>query len=86
MQELQAVKYGEIELIPGIKCEGYILSYGSACLSERGAVNLLGMKQAPFQRMTPKWPSKVLKPFVDKAQSMTPKSITVIAKTVVINQ
>lgn len=26
MQELQAIKYGKIELIPGIKCDGYILS------------------------------------------------------------
>ena len=79
MQELQAVKYGEIELIPGIKCDGYVLSDGSTCLSERGTADLLGMKQAPLQRVTPKWPPKSLKPFVDKAQSVTPKSIKVVA-------
>ena len=54
MQELQAIKYGEIELIPRIKCDGYILSDNSACLSERGTASLLGMKQAPLQRVTPK--------------------------------
>jgi hypothetical protein len=32
MQEQQAVKYGEVELISGIKCDWYILSDGTACL------------------------------------------------------
>ena len=80
MQKLQAVHYGEVELIPGIKCDGYVLSDGTAGLSERGTANLLGMKQAPFQRMTPKWPPKILKPFIGAVHSMTPKSIKVVAK------
>ncbi|MDM8565755.1 DUF559 domain-containing protein [Candidatus Halobeggiatoa sp. HSG11] len=80
MKEQQAVKYGEVELIPGIKCDGYILSDGTACLSERGTADLLGMKHAPLQRMAPKWPPKAFEPFIGKAQSMAPKLIKVIAK------
>ncbi|MFK5970272.1 MAG: DUF559 domain-containing protein [Candidatus Marithrix sp.] len=80
IKELQATYYGKVELIPGIKCDGYVLSDGTACLSERGTADLLGMKQAPFQRMTPKWPPKTLKPFIGAVQSMTPKSIKVVAK------
>ncbi|EDN70219.1 hypothetical protein BGP_4720 [Beggiatoa sp. PS] len=78
MQE--AVHYGKVELIPGIICDGYVLNDGMAVMSERGTADLLGMKQAPFQRMTPKWPLKALKPFVDKGLSMTPNSIKVVAK------
>ena len=80
MQKLEAVHYGEVELIPRIKCDGYVLSDGTACLSERGTADLLGMKQAAFQRVTPKWPPKVLKPFVGNTQSVTPKLINVVAK------
>ena len=80
MQKLQAVHYGEVELIPGIKCDGYVLSDGTACLSERGTADLLGMKQASLQSMTVNWPPKTLKPFVNKGWSMTVNSIKVIAK------
>jgi len=80
MEELKAVHYGKVELIPGIICDGYILSDGSACLSERGTADLLGMKHAPLQRMAPKWPPKVFEPFIGKAQSMAPKLIKVTAK------
>ncbi len=43
MQELQAVKYGEVELIPGIKCDVYILNDGTPVMSERGTADLLGI-------------------------------------------
>jgi hypothetical protein len=36
MTERQAVHYGKVEIIPGIKCDGYVLDDGMACLSERG--------------------------------------------------
>jgi hypothetical protein len=42
MTEKQAVHYGEVEIIPGIKCDGYVLDDGTACLSERGTADLLG--------------------------------------------
>ena len=32
MQKLEAVHYGEVELIPGIKCDGYVLSDGTSTL------------------------------------------------------
>ena len=36
MTERQAVHYGQVEIIPGIKSDGYVLDDGMACLSERG--------------------------------------------------
>ncbi len=65
MQELQAIHYGEVQLIPGIKCDGYILSDGSTCLSERGTANLLGMDHKALKRMSPNWPPKIFRPFID---------------------
>ncbi|MFK5970057.1 MAG: DUF559 domain-containing protein [Candidatus Marithrix sp.] len=80
MQKLEAVHYGEIELIPGVKCDGYVLSDGTACLSERGTAELLGMKQASLQSVTVNWPPKTLKPFINKDFSVTVKSVKVTAK------
>ncbi|EDN72283.1 hypothetical protein BGS_0942 [Beggiatoa sp. SS] len=80
MTERQAVHYGQVEIIPGISCDGYVLDDGMACLSERGTADLLGMNQGSFQRVTPNWPPKTLEPFVDKGLSVTPKSVKVVAK------
>ncbi|MDM8567900.1 hypothetical protein QUF74_19910, partial [Candidatus Halobeggiatoa sp. HSG11] len=80
MEERQAIHYGQVEIIPGIKCDGYVLSDGTACLSERGTADLLGMNQGSFQRVTPNWPPKTLKPFVDKGLNVTPKQVKVIAE------
>jgi very-short-patch-repair endonuclease len=80
MTEIQAVHYGQVEIIPGIQCDGYMLDNGTACLSERGTADLLGMKHAPLQRVAPNWPPKTLEPFVDKGSSMAPKSVKVVAK------
>ncbi len=80
MTEIQAVHYGQVEIIPGIQCDGYMLDNGTACLSERGTADLLGMKHAPLQRVAPNWPPKTLEPFVDKGLSVAPKLIKVVAK------
>ncbi len=80
MIERQAVHYGQVEIIPGIKCDGYVLDDGTACLSERGTADLLGMKHASLQSMAVNWPPKTLKPFVDKGWSMAVNSIKVVAK------
>ncbi|MDM8569386.1 DUF559 domain-containing protein [Thiotrichales bacterium HSG1] len=77
MQELQAIKYGEVELIPGIKCDVYILNDDTPVMSERGASDLLGIGRMALHRMEPKWPLKALKPFIDKDFSMEPKSLSV---------
>ena len=70
MTERQSV--GKVEIIPGVQCDGYVLDDGMACLSERGAADLLGMDHAPLKRMVPIWPPKTLRPFVDKGSSMVP--------------
>ncbi|MCK5876868.1 MAG: DUF559 domain-containing protein [Candidatus Marithrix sp.] len=80
MKEKQAVHYGQVEIVPGIKCDGYVLDDGTACLSERGTADLLGMKQASFQNVTVNWPPKTLKPFIDKVQNVTVNSVKVLAE------
>ncbi|MDM8561715.1 DUF559 domain-containing protein [Candidatus Parabeggiatoa sp. HSG14] len=80
MSERKAVYYGQVELIPGIVCDGYILSDGSTCLSERGAADLLGMKHVSLRSVVATWPPKTLKPFVDKAISVVATLATVEAK------
>jgi len=44
MTERKAVHYGQVELIPGIICDGYVLDNGQAVLSERGVTDLLALK------------------------------------------
>ncbi|MBE9561237.1 MAG: hypothetical protein IMF12_00055, partial [Proteobacteria bacterium] len=80
MEERQAIHYGQVEIVPGIKCDGYVLDDGTACLSERGTADLLGMKHASLQSMAVNWPPKTLEPFVDKGWSMAVNSIKVVAK------
>ncbi len=80
MQKLEAIHYGEIELIPGIKCDGYVLSDGTACLSENGVAKLLGIQRPALRRIVPKWPPKTLKPFIGNVPSIVPKLIKVTAK------
>ncbi|MBE9562387.1 MAG: hypothetical protein IMF12_05950, partial [Proteobacteria bacterium] len=78
--EPEATHYGKLELIPGVKCDAYVLSDGSTCLSERGLADLLGMKHASLQSVAVNWPPKELTSFIDKAQGMTPKQVKVTAK------
>ena len=80
MTEIKAIHYGRVEIIPGVPCDGYVLSNGVACLSERGTAELLGMKHASLQSMAVNWPPKTLEPFVDKGWSMAVNSIKVVAK------
>ncbi|MCK5876430.1 MAG: DUF559 domain-containing protein [Candidatus Marithrix sp.] len=80
MKELKAVHYGEVELIPGIKCDGYILSDSTACLSERGTAKLLGIYHRTLQSMANNWPPKTLKPFINKDLGMANKLVEVTAK------
>ena len=80
MTELMAVHYGPIKLIPEVECDGYILSDGTAVLSERGTAWLLGMNQMALNRMAVNWPPKTLKPFVDKALIVKTHSVKVVAE------
>ena len=80
MLERKAVYYGQVELIPGIICDRYVLDDNSAVMSERGTADLLGMHHKSLQSMAVNWPQKVLKPFVDNGLSMATNLVEVVAK------
>ncbi|MBE9562676.1 MAG: hypothetical protein IMF12_07430, partial [Proteobacteria bacterium] len=78
--EPEATHYGKLELIPGVKCDAYVLSDGSSVLSERGLANLLGVDDKFLNSKGGNWPSKELTSFIGKAQGMRGKLIKVTAK------
>jgi very-short-patch-repair endonuclease len=80
MTEQTAVHYGKVELVPGILCDGYVLDDGTAVLSERGAADLLDMKQASMQSMTVTGVPKSIKAFINKDFRMTVTSVKVTAR------
>jgi very-short-patch-repair endonuclease len=80
MTKREAVHYGQVEIIPGIQCDGYVLNDETACLSERGTADLLGMNQMALNRMKTTWPPKTLKPFTDKGWTMKTTFVKVTAK------
>jgi len=80
MTERKAVYYGQVELIPGIVCDGYVLDDDTAVMSERGTANLLGVDHMLLNRMETNWPPKTLKPFIDKGWSMETNLVKVVAK------
>ncbi len=80
MQERKAVYYGQVELIPGIISDGYVLDDDTAVMSERGTAELLGVDQKHLNRVRTNWPPKVLKPFIDEAFSVRTNSVEVVAK------
>ena len=67
---MQEVYYGEVELIPGVKCDAYVLNDGTAVMSLRGTAKLLGMDHKTLQAVGGNSPPKTLKPFVDKGWSV----------------
>jgi hypothetical protein len=81
MTERKAVYYGQVELIPGIICDGYVLNDDTAVMSERGAADLLGMAHSSLQSMAVTGVPKSLKPFIDKGLSMAGTLVKVTAKT-----
>ena len=80
MQERKAVYYGQIELIPGIISDGYVLDDDTAVMSERGTAELLGMHHKSLQSVAVNWPPKTLEPFIDKGLSVEVKLVEVTAK------
>jgi len=80
MTERQAVHNGQVEIIPGIQCDGYVLDNGTACLSERGTADLLGMNQMALNRVKTTWPLKTLKPFVDEGLIVKTTLVKVVAE------
>jgi len=80
MKERTAVYYGQVELIPGIVCDGYVLDDDTSVVSLRGTAKLLSMYHKPLQDMATKGVPKSLKPFWDKGLNMATKTIMVVAK------
>ncbi len=80
MKERKAVYYGQIELIPGIISDGYVLDDDTAVMSERGTAELLGVDHMLLNRMETNGPPKTLKPFIDKGWSMETNLVKVVAK------
>ncbi len=79
MSERKALDYGQVELIPGIVCDGYILDDNTSVLSERGTTNLLDMDHVTFRIMVEKWPPISLKSFTDKDYIMVENLVEVAA-------
>ncbi|MDM8560461.1 DUF559 domain-containing protein [Candidatus Parabeggiatoa sp. HSG14] len=79
MTERKAIYYGQVELIQGIVCDGYVLDDNMAVMSERGTADLLGMKHASLQSVAVNWPPKTLNSFIDKGFSVAVNSVEVIA-------
>jgi len=80
MKEQKAVYYGQVELIPGIVCDGYVLNDDTAVMSERGTADLLGMNHKALQGMATTGIPKRLKPFIDQDFIMATTLIKVTAK------
>jgi len=62
--------HAQVEIIPGITCDGYVLNDETAVMSERGTADLLSMNQMTLNRMKTNWPKKTLESFIDKDLSM----------------
>ncbi len=80
MTERKAVYYGQVELIPGIVCDGYVLDDDTAVMSERGTADLLGMNQMVLNRVKTNWPPKTLEPFIDEGLNVKTNAVEVAAK------
>ncbi len=50
MTEQKAVYYGQVELIPGVICDGYVLNDDTAVMSERGSSRIVGYKTYLFEK------------------------------------
>ncbi|MEN8215511.1 MAG: DUF559 domain-containing protein [Pseudomonadota bacterium] len=80
MTDRTAVYYGQVELIPGIVCDGYVLDDETAVMSLRGTASLLGIEHVSLKSVVANWPPKTLKPFIDKGLSVVVNSVKVVAK------
>jgi len=80
MTERKAVYYGQVELIPGIVCDGYVLDDETAVMSERGTADMLNMDHAALLRMVTNRLPKTLEPFINNGFSMVTNSVKVVAK------
>ncbi len=80
MTERQAVYYGQVELIPGIVCDGYVLDDHTAVMGIIGTAKLLSLHYKVLQNIATKGIPKALEPFVDKGLNSATKTVNVIAE------
>jgi len=80
MTERKAVYYGQVELIPGIVCDGYVLDDDTAVMGIIGTAELLSVHYKALQNIATKGIPKVLEPFIDKGLNNATKTVTVVAQ------
>lgn len=80
MTERKAIYYGQVELIPGIICDGYVLDDDTAVMGIIGTAELLSVHYKVLQNITTKGIPKVLEPFIDKGLNNATKTVTVVAQ------
>jgi len=76
----KAIYYGQVQLMPNVICDGYVLDDGTAVMSENGTANLLNMNQMALNRIKTTGIPKTLGPFIEKGLSIKTTSSKVIAK------
>jgi len=80
MNERQAVYYGQVELIPGIVCDGYVLDDDTAVMGIIGTAELLSLHYKVLQNIATKCLQKSLEPFIDKGLNSATQTVKVIAQ------
>ena len=80
MTERKAVYYGQVELIPGIICDGYVLDDDTTVMGIIGTAELLLVHYKVLQNIATKGIPKVLEPFIDEGLNIATKTITVVAQ------
>ncbi len=81
MLEKKAIYYGQVELIPGIICDGYVLDdpNSTTVMSTLGVAELLSVHYRALQNIATKGIPKSLKPFWDQDMNIATNSILVVA-------
>ena len=69
-----------MEIIPGIKCDVYVLNDDTPVMSERGLAKLLEIRHSALQSVATTGLPKTLKPFIDKDFSVATTLVKVTAK------
>jgi hypothetical protein len=80
MKELKAVYYGQLELIPKIMCDVYVLNNGTPVMGINGVAELLSLHVKALQSTTTKGIPKALEPFIHEGLSTTTKTVIVTAQ------
>ena len=64
MLEPKAIYHGQVQLVPGLFCDAYILNDKSAVMSTRGTADLLNMDHKALKNLGTKSLPKGLRSFI----------------------